>query len=620
MLSIVVFCLLTFDPLWSQDSLQIQEVVITGTRFELPVEQSGKTIYKITKQQIDLSKGKTVADLLNAIPGFHIDGNFGTPGTNLSYSSRGGRNRQIAILIDGILVADPSAINAFYDLRFLSLDEIESIEILKGGLSTLYGTSAATAVVNITLRAPDKNAKSKTIDLHGGSYGTVGGSGLMSGQFDRSKYLLSVDFDRSVGLSAASDEMSATSFDNDGYKQLNTLLKYGFQASPQWKVDIIGMYRAFSADYDDGAFSDADNNQVSKELRVGITPTYSYDKGLIRMQASHTSGDRNFISSFPVHYKSRNLQAELSQEHRWSDMIKGLWGVQLQQLSYSDVGNIDFSNAQITMIDPYASIVMSHHSGLNLHLGARLNTHSTYGSKMVYNINPSFLMQSGRNTRIKMYASISTAYITPSLFQLYAPFIGNTALTPEASFNRELGLAFYLNQALSINVVYFERNETNPIDFVSQFDDMGNYIGGQYMTAMSNRDINGIELDFKWKVNEQWNVNANYAIVNSDDEVSLYRLPKNKAGAAVQYQAGPVTSIRLDYIFTGGRKVFTYFLFSEVDLDAYQLVDLYVQHKLLKDQLTVYASINNLTNTDFVGVYGFTTRGRNFVLGMKLDL
>ena len=64
---------------------------------------------------------------------------------------RGSNNYQVLILVDGVRVADPSRIDNDFDLNFLSLDQIDSIEILKGGASTLYG-SAAAAVINITTK------------------------------------------------------------------------------------------------------------------------------------------------------------------------------------------------------------------------------------------------------------------------------------------------------------------------------------------------------------------------------------------------------------------------------------------------------------------------------------
>ena len=71
---------------------------------------------------------------------------------------RGGRNHQVLILIDGIPVTDASGISLSYDLRLLPVEQIESIEIMKGASSTLYGSGASTGVINITLKKAGKKA------------------------------------------------------------------------------------------------------------------------------------------------------------------------------------------------------------------------------------------------------------------------------------------------------------------------------------------------------------------------------------------------------------------------------------------------------------------------------
>ena len=53
-----------------------------------------------------------------------------------------------------------------------------------------------------------------------------------------------------------------------------------------------------------------------------------------------------------------------------------------------------------------------------------------------------------------------------------------------------------------------------------------------------------------------------------------------------------------------------------VDLEAYNMVDLTLSHKVLDGDVIFSGSINNVLNEDFVGVYGFTTRPANFTIGV----
>jgi len=147
----------------------LDEIVVTATKFKLKKEQIGKVIYTISQKEIVNNAGKTVIDLLNNIPGIEIKGSNSNPSEPKSTYVRGGRSRQVLILIDGVPVSDPSLINQEYDLRLLSLNQIQSIEVLKGASSTLYGSGAATGVINIILKKASKNTVSGSYEVTVGS-------------------------------------------------------------------------------------------------------------------------------------------------------------------------------------------------------------------------------------------------------------------------------------------------------------------------------------------------------------------------------------------------------------------------------------------------------------------
>ena len=602
----------------STNSISLNEVVITGTRFEVPIEKSGKTIYKLTAKDIERNAGKTVADILNEVPGVQMEGNFGSPSTNISTYIRGGRNKNTLILIDGVPLNDPSGINASYDLRLLSIDQIESIEVLKGGLSTLYGTGASTAVINITLKENKGEQLDGNLDLNYGSYGTVRTSGNINGKFNKLSYMFSGSYANSDGFTAASDERSATSFGKDGFDQKNGLLKLGYNINDQFKLDGIVAHDEFEADYDGGAFKDAENVQIGKIFRFGLIPTFKYDKGEVKLKTLYAMNEREFESSFPLAYSGKNLQLDLSQRHQLSSSLTGVWGIGVQSFSYEQGISIDFDDTQFSLIDPYASLFYEHNSGLVIHLGGRLNTHSEYGSKFVYNLNPSYLIELSDEFRFKLLASASTTYITPTGYQLFSNS-GNKELTPEESLNLEFGGAFYFNKSMTLNFAYFDRKEENAITYVSKFDDMGNWIGGVYNNLSNERKVNGYEADIAYTPSEKISFAANYSHTQTDDEVTFYRIPKDKFGISASILPLQNTTITVKYNYTGDRTVFDFGRASEVSLHSYGLIDVYAQQNFLDNKMTVYGAVNNLADTDFVSIYGFTTRGINYNIGLKYN-
>ena len=148
-----------------KDSIKVnklEEVVISDTKFPLSKDKSGKVITTISQEDIQKKAGQSLASILSTVAGIEINGNQSANGKNFGTYIRGGNNQQVLIILDGVPVTDASGINFEYDLRLLPIDQIESIEIMKGAASTLYGSGAATGIINIKLKkATTKNIEAR---------------------------------------------------------------------------------------------------------------------------------------------------------------------------------------------------------------------------------------------------------------------------------------------------------------------------------------------------------------------------------------------------------------------------------------------------------------------------
>jgi vitamin B12 transporter len=156
----------------------LDPVVVTSTRIATPAGEVGSTTSVITRQEIDALAPSSVAEALRQVPGLHID----QPGGRGSVSSvylRGGDPNFSVVLIDGVKVNDPTNTRGgSFDFSLLDPAAIERIEVLRGPLSAVYGSSALSGVINIVTRT---GAIPPTLTLSGeadtdGSY-RVAGSG-----------------------------------------------------------------------------------------------------------------------------------------------------------------------------------------------------------------------------------------------------------------------------------------------------------------------------------------------------------------------------------------------------------------------------------------------------------
>ena len=619
-----------------QDSVnveQLDEVVLSDSRFALKRENSGKVITKITAQELEKSQGQSVAEIIGRTVGVEINGVRSNAGQNLSYFIRGGRNRQVLIMIDGVQLTDPSQIANDYDLRFLNADQIESIEILKGASSTLYGTGAATAVINIKL----KEASKKTFNLNLRS--TIG----TNQSSDEDDYALedfrnSISVDGSVGSfyylasfgQQFTDGLSAieNGTESDAFNSYNGNLKLGYRFNNTFKLNAYGSFDNFKTDFDDSfGRLDADNVSVSKQYRLGFSPEFTYNKGSIIVNAAYNDVEREIESNFPSLFNAQSIVVDVYNRYNFNDTFYTVLGLNYQdnQMESFSIpfGETDFSqainpdNAQFTITDPYANVVYVSDFGLNINAGLRLNNHSEYGSHLVYSLNPSYKVNLDFGY-IKGLASYSTAFITPSLFQLFEPSFGNPDLEPEENQTIEVGVEVSINDKATFSLVYFNRNEDNFIDFV----DTGSFVF-QYQNISTSFTASGLEFVVQAKIVEGLNFNLNAAYTSVDEDLNL-RIPEIKVNARVDYTFSKQTQMSLSYQYNDEREDTFYnsstFENEIVTLESYGLLDFYVSHSILKNKLLLFANVTNILNEDYQELFGFTTRGRGVNIGFNLNL
>jgi vitamin B12 transporter len=279
--------------------------------------------------------------------------------------------------------------------------------------------------------------------------------------------------------------------------------------------------------------------------------------------------------------------------------------------------SINPDDAIFTMVDPYANVVYVSKFGLQLNAGARLNNHSEYGSHFVYSLNPSFKKETNFGY-IKGLASFATAYITPSLYQLFEPTYGNADLKPEENTTFEIGAELHLKDKATFNVVYFTRDAKHFIDFV----DLGGF-NYSYLNVDHEFTVSGVEITADYQLSKAFRLAANGTYTKADESQRL-RIPEIKVNAQLDYKLSDKTFMSLSYQYNDDRTDTFYnaetFTNDILTLENYSLLDFYVSHQVISNKLRVFANVTNILNKDFQEIIGFSTRGRNASLGMLLDL
>ncbi|MFS4468078.1 TonB-dependent receptor plug domain-containing protein [Maribacter sp. 2210JD10-5] len=599
-----------------QDSMNLQqldEVVVSDSRFELKRENSGKTVIKITTEELERNQGRTVAQIINTKSGIEIAGSRGRDGGVLGVFARGGRGRQVLVIIDGIRVSDPSSFSPQYDLRLLATSSIASIEIIKGAASTLYGTNAATAVINITTKQSSKEKISGDFQSTIGTNQTAADQNFNASSFNNNALVHGTlnKFNYSIGISNRySDGLSAAvtpTNEEDVFSQYSTDVRFGYRFSDKFQISVFGNKTKFDTEFD-AALAEAPNRFKQDQERVGLSSTIGYgNNGSIQLNASYADYTSDSKSSFGESLvDGKNFVVDVYNKYIIGEKWHTILGV-----NYIEDKAVFSENVSFTILDPYANLVFVSGTGFNLNTGVRLNTHSEYGNHVVYNINPSYALSTDTGY-VKVLGSFATSYITPNLTQLFGDFGANPDLEPEENRTIEGGIEYAVTDKFRLSAVYFNRNEKNRFGFDQDF---------RTINIFDEIDATGVEMELSWQPVKKVNIEANYTFTERKGDNAI-RIPKHKVNALFNYEFSDRTNASLSYSYTGDRIDSDFSVFPSIDLElaSFSLVNLYVEHQLIPKKLKVFLSADNILNEEFVEVLGFTTRGRNINAGFNLKL
>ena len=146
--------------------------MISANKTAQSISETTSDITVITAEDIEEKGYQTVAQAISTQAGIQVahSGGLGQP---TSFFMRGMDSGQVLVMIDGMRLNDPSTTNGTALLDALTTANIEQIEIIKGGSSSIWGSNASAGVINIITKAP-KEGVHGSLGLSYGSYNTKG--------------------------------------------------------------------------------------------------------------------------------------------------------------------------------------------------------------------------------------------------------------------------------------------------------------------------------------------------------------------------------------------------------------------------------------------------------------
>ncbi len=630
-------------PTGSGDSAKsLDVVVITATKFPIKQSLTGKVVTVIDQEQLQRNRGKSLSDVLNTQTGIIVNGSSNVLGTNQDVYVRGAAAGKTLILIDGVPVYDASGISGAFDLNLLSVDQVERIEILKGSQSTLYGSDAIAAVINIISKKGGTKKINATANLAGGSYGTFKGSVGLNGTVKHTNYTIQYSKLYSKGFSTAQDQTGTGNFDKDGMDENVFRASVGQKINNKLAIRANAQFSNYRTDADAAPFKDdTDYTIKNKNSLVGFGTDYTLGKSVLHFNYNFNKINRLYLDDsasrggFAYYskgdYTGKSHFAELYSNIAVTKKIDVLVGVDyrnhLTDQAYRslslygpyDAPSLSDDNAKVNQFGAYTSIVVKDMAGFNVELGGRYNNFNKYGDVFTFSFNPSYVIKKS----IKLFGNISSGFKAPSLYQVFSEYkvpdsLGE--LEPEKSLSFEGGIQYYKNN-VNLRAVYFIRNVKDNIVFLNT----NNPPYGLYANADEQKD-KGFEFDASVDLGKV-TLTANY--VNLDGRIetktgnkdtaffNLYRRPRQTINLNVGIELCKNWNMNIGVQSVSKRyEIFTYGA-PPGEMPAYYVWNLYSTYSFTKN-IQAFVDLKNITDEKYSEVYGYNSRRFNFMAGVSL--
>jgi len=532
--------------------------------------------------------------LLNQSPGMLVL-NAGNP-SQFSYSfARGASVNQMLYLVDGIKLHDPSSSLAG-NFSFFSPQLIEKVEIVRGPLSNLYGSSAMGGVVNIITRKKE----GLLLSLAAGSHGTMESSVHVGKQLDNFFIFLNGDF-LNYDDTQANDHFERRGVAvHGGYEQDDFSLGLSFfgtlvDAGIPWNLGKATPHRSY----------EQNNFLVSMPVvwRIGSKSQLDIKGSLHWNRYDFFDPDDVWNFSFANDSFMSELQAKIST--RPSAMLSLVSGFDFsaQRIDNMNNGEDQIAGLKTEVASFYTDLQADLEKVL---LAGSLRFDKYAGLSGVFS--PQVGFSFNLNSHIKFRASFSRSFRAPTLPETLNPYWGNPGLLPETGRSIEAGADLFF-KSLLCGITFFDSHYTNLIGFSPLTSRFAN---------INNAEISGAEVNFDWIIIKGLDWRMAYTYLHTQDiqyERALLRRPQHALTASFLYRKAKFT-LAAEMTFVGKRLDYDELLWSVSENSAFSHYD-FTLNVPLKKNITMFCRMNNAFNSRFEEVLGYPAPLRRVLLGLR---
>ncbi len=608
---------------WTQETDDSQRktepVIITVSAQAIPESSVSGSVTLISREMIEASQAESVIDLLQESTFLHISQVGGAGGLS-SVTLRGGDPNFTLVMIDGIPVNDPTnLLGGSYDFSYLSTDQIERIEIVRGPLSSIFGSEAISGVINIVSRQGTGRPK-LSLEARAGNFGSQEVRTGIQGRHSKWSYAFS-------GSYFDIDEQTAHDSLNRKTAALNS------------SVEIVdGRFLNFTSRYtanDASGFPENGGGPLfsilrdtetseSEELLFGARyhqPAFAIDFDFFKHRSdSFTPAILDGIPPGGLSLPSFQNRSDFERTRiqwtgfwtraPWSSTLTASWKRESGDSNgvIADFLPTEFQLQRNTLAA--AGEILYDSPNFHATFGIRVDDTEDFDREISPRFGLTYLFpQAGAKIR----GTWGEGYKLPSFFAVGDPNIGNPELLPERSRAWDIGVEKEVYDAkLFLSGVWFRNSFRDLIDF-----------SADEFRLVNRREVitKGAELEARYKATRAIQLLAHLNYVDAEIRGSTEHLrdrPKWRGGLGLDWQIRDALRLHLTYTAVGERFDFQIPVPERAIAGQYQTLDLAASYQIVEG-VTTFLRIDNLLDREYQEFVGFPNPGIYARAGVTLS-
>lgn len=598
--------------------------VVTVTGQPLDASLAPAAVSVVDGEQIANAHALTSDDVVRTIPFVNLEQN-GSAGSLSTLTIRGGKPNLVLMLIDGIPVNDlTNLLGGAFDFSTLLTHDVERIEVVRGPLSSSYGSEAMSGVINVITKPAHYESK-LTAGVETGSFGTAGVNFTDEGSYGLLGYKLSGAFLR-VGNQVESDAFSTSTFSD------TTDYAHDTNSTMSWTVRWI-QFQGSSFPPNGGGpelsvlrtpeTSNAGNilagfvfqHQVSKVWSTSLNADvftrgeHSYTPPILASPNPSPLSQPGALATTRFTRPRLTLQNVFNLAPKW-------------QAHFNAQGSDEIGSNNSLLDDSYSSNFSTNRgiasgSGDLVYFTDRMTGMAALGVNKTAGFPIQVAPRAGgavtvtKNTIVK--ASWGRAYRVPDLYALENPSVGNPNLRPEKATGMDAGVQHRFGSILTLSGTYYYNLFSNLIDFSSTAFRLVN---------LTHVRTEGVEtkasVSFTNKLEVRaWGSSLNWNIESSSEP--LRDEPDWQAGLSVDAKLPDRIRVSATTLWMGRRYDFQLPAPNIDSVGGYSSTNLLLEYDGFR-RFGLFARIDNVLNSRFHEYLGFPNPGIACRVGMTYRL